>query len=277
MNLNHLQVIGLLMIIIAIFAGTFLPGTVVYYSTSNPTVTFLGVGSTTPNSPALSYCNLQTYAQAFVQGISRSEVLNASFQFSQWTGSSWTLLQTVPMTYTITIGGADLWRGPFTLGSTPGLLYAISYALVTQDLGSYSGIGYVETANLTGYFTINGQLATQNSFIRVSSPTLTLTYVVTSTVAGFAQSGQLSVYVNVQTGNGTLIQKVTLPAEGSYTLNGFVTYGGQTAQEMSILGAYGNGEGTNTTPLSDFYIIIGVFGAIFFLLGTRQAKAHKEK
>jgi hypothetical protein len=296
MNLNHLQIIGLIMIIIAIFSGTFLPGTVVYYSSSNPTVTFGGVGSTTPNSPALSYCNLQTYAQAFVSGISRSEVLNASFQFSEWTGSSWTLLQTVPMTYTITLSGTDLYRGPYTLGATPGLLYAISYAFVTSDAGTFAGLAYVETANLTGYFTINGQLATQNSFIRVSSPTLTLTYTVTSTIASFAQSGQVVAYVNVMDSKGNLIQKVTLPAdmqnyadtnltatftlpsEGSYTLNGFVTYGGQTAQQMSLLGSYGNASGATTTPLSEFYFIIGLFGAIFFILGTRQqTKAQKEK
>jgi hypothetical protein len=292
MNLNSLQLLGLIMVIFAFGANIFLPGSVVYYSTTQPTVQFAGVGSTNPNSPALGPCGQQTFASALINEISQTEILNASFQISQWSGSVWTILTTTPMTYALTLpnGAGMIYRGPYTLGSTPGILYAISYSLVTTDVGSFSGIGYVQSANLQGYFSINGNIATSNSFIRVSSPTLSLNFTVNSTVTAFAQSGSIVAYINVLDSSGNLIQKVTLspnmhdysdnnltasftlPNQGSYTLNGYVTYGGSTTEQMSIVGLFGTSGSVSEMSLSDYYWIVGLFGVIFIVLGARQKK-----
>lgn len=295
MNMNSLQLLGLIMVIFAFGANIFLPGSVVYYSTTNPSVTFAGVGSTTPNSPALAVVNQQTYAQAFVQGITQAEILNASFQFSQWNGNSWILISTVPLTYLANIGGADLYRGPYTLGATPGLLYAISYSVVTTDVGSFTGLAYVETANLQGYFSINGISATTNTFLRVTSPTLSLNFTLFPNETSFAQSGQIVAYVNVLDAYGNLLQKVTLnpnmqnyadynltasytlPSQGSYTLNGYVTYGGSTTEQMSIVGILGNsGASISEMGLSDYYWIVGLFGVVFIVLGARRKKKESK-
>jgi hypothetical protein len=295
-KLNNLQTLGLILLASALLLFVFTTGSVVQYSSgSNASVTFGGVGQTTPNSPTIGYCNLQTFATAITTGISTSEVLNASFQLSEWTGSSWTLLSTTPLSFVHALSPTqNIYQGSYALGASPGILYAISYAMVTSDVGTFTGLAYVETGNLTGYFAINGQTVTPTSVVRVSNPTLILTYTVTTGTA-WAQGGQITSYVNVMDSNGNTLQKVTLsadmqnyadenltgsytlPAQGTYTLNGYVTYGGKTQLGMSIIEEYGSAGEVNSIPLADFYYVIGFFGLVFFVIGSLTKKTSKER
>jgi hypothetical protein len=280
----------------ALLLFVFTTGSVVEYSSgSSASVMFGGVGQTTPNSPALGYCNQQTFATAITTGLATIEVLNASFQLSEWTGSSWTLLSTTPLSFVHALSPTqNVYQGPYTLGASVGILYAISYAMVTSDQGSFTGLAYIETGNLTGYFAINGEQVTPTSVVRVSTPTLTLTYTVT-TGTSWAQGGEITAYMNVLDSNGNLLQKITLspdmqnyadenltgsytlPGFGTYTLNGYVTYGGQTQLGMTIVEEYGSGESSNSIPLSDFYYVIGLFGLVFFVIGSLTKKSTKER
>lgn len=289
LNLSPLQAIGLLMIVFALGANEFIPGAVVYYSTTQPTVIFEGgQGTTSPNNPGVVAPNSVNMITVSTQGISQSEILNNSVQISMWTGSAWTVIQTSPLTYRVTDpNGNSFYQVSFTFG-TAGTLYALSFALTTSDLGSFHDIGYVETQVLNGYFLINGQVISNTTVLRVSDPTLAFTYnVTTSGITG----ANLRVVINILA-NGTQIGTITLPgsgsstvltgsytlpAQGQYTIQGFVTFDSVTYQQMDIMGYFGISTGSSTQlSFSDYYFIVAIFGLVFVVLGARQKK-KKEK
>jgi len=287
MNLNIFQLLGLAMVIFAFGAQVFIPGSVVYYSTVSSSVSFIPNASTTsPNNP-LQYPASSPYfpAQAVLSGISQLEVLNVSVQISQWSGSVWNLIGTYPLSYGTTTGASLVYGYLFAPLGSPGSLYAFSFSVVTTDLGSFAGIGYIQIATLSGYFSINGFPATNTTFLRVSNPLLTFTYNITQT--GFS-SGSITPYVIVKNGTTQLAQVTmafqslnngyfiysatyTLPSSGTYTMSGFVTYGSQTYQQMNIVSDWGS---ANLTSMSftDIYVVIGLFGVAFIFLGARKKK-----
>jgi hypothetical protein len=294
MNLNNLQLLGLIMVVFAFGAQVLIPGAVVYYSTASVGVAFIPTG-TTPNNPQYLPAGWVAPAQMMIQGISQAEILNASVQISKWSGSVWNLVGTYIMSYNGMLQGTPFmeYQYLFTTSTTPATLYAYSYSLSTTDAGSFTGIGYYQTATLSGYFSINGQQVTNTSFLKVSSPTLSLTYTVTA--SGITpQNGPLVVTVKIFNGTQTATQlssvtltadmanyadmnmtgSYTLPGQGTYTLQGFVAYAGTNYEQMSILGSWGDlTNGINSMSFSDYYLIVGIFGVLFIIIGARKKKA----
>jgi hypothetical protein len=288
MNLNNLQTLGLLLIVFSLGGQYFLPGATVYYATVAPTMTWLPSG-TTPNTPFyLSAYNIYT-CTAVLQGIQIGEILSASVQINQWSGTAWNLVGTYALSYQSGGNGLGYTYG-FTTGG-PGLLYSLSYSVVTTDVGSFQGIGYIQTATLSGYFCIDGILANSTSTLRVTNPILSITY--TATAPGIAAMS-LTGYVNVLNGsasgnpqiqqitltpptitnpNGNLTANYTLPGPGTYILNGFITYSGTTTQQMSIIAPWLTLPGSSSQmSFSDIWITTSIFGVLFIVLGARKKK-----
>jgi hypothetical protein len=282
MNLNALQLLGICMIIFAFGAQTFLPGSVVYYSTVAPSASFSPAG-TTPNTPLYLPANQQYVCTALTVGIQQAEILNATVQISSWTGSAWSIVGTYTLTYVGTLVGALDYQYSFTVGAS-GSLYALSYLIQTIDIGSFSGIGYVATQASAGFFAINGIQATSATTIRVTNPTLSFTYTVNATSVDYTN---FVVFIKVFNGSTQLTQvnlamptlgnnftgSYTLPAPGTYILNGFVTYHGTTTQQMSIITPFGTLDSLGSSlSFSDFYLAVGLFGVFFVFLGARKKK-----
>lgn len=282
MNLNSLQLIGLAMVVFAFGAQIFIPGAIVYYSTGTPAMQYYPQ-NTTPSSPQYVDAGATVSCDAVLSGIQPAEVQSATVQISQWSGSAWATIGTYQLTLYQQLITYIEYRYNYQVGNQ-GILYALSYLIQTTDVGSFTGIGYVQTASLTGYFSINGVTATSTSAIRVTNPSLSITYTITS--SGVTTS---SLSANVKLMNGTTqLQTVNLSVlnsttlsgtcvlsgPGTYTLNGFITYGGQTTQQMSIVSVFGDGGGSVLSQMSfsDFYLIIGVFGVLFIVIGARKKK-----
>lgn len=274
------------MIIFAFGAQIFIPGAIVYYSTVAPAATFTP-SNTSPNSPYY----LQSYGTytctAMLAGLQQAEVSSVTVQISIWTGSAWNTLNTYALSYVNYAIGILWYNYNFTVGPS-GSLYALSYLVQTTDAGSFNGITYIATQGNLGYFCINGIPCSTITTMRVTNPTLALTYIVNVSAINYAN---IAVYVNVLNGS-TLLSQVnltpptngqtpatftgsyTLPAPATYILNGYVTYNGATTQQMSIIDSFGaiSQSVKNEVSFTDFYLAIGFFGCIFILVGARKKK-----
>lgn len=287
MNLNSLQLLGLALVIVAVGGQAFVPGAMVYYSTVSPSMIIVP-SNTTPNTPQYIPADNDFNCMVMLQGIQTGEVLNASVQISSWTGTAWSVIGTHALTYYQTVNGVLQYVYDFVAGGA-GILYALSYAVVTIDVGSFTGIGYIQTAVLAGYFAINGVMVNSTSILRVSSPTLAITYTVTSTgLTGIALSGYIKVYngsnyliqtvqmtsPDIMNPKGNLTASYTLPGAGTYTLNGFISYSGTTYQQMSIVDSWGDiNSAVQSASFSELYLIMGIAGVVFILVGARKKQA----
>jgi hypothetical protein len=287
MNLNAMQILGLGMIVFAFGMQVFVPGAVVYYSSVAPSASFTPAG-TSPNSPYYLQSG-QTYTcTAVIAGIQPAELSSVTVQISIWTGSAWNLLGTYTLAYMNTIVGLIYYGYNFTTGASPGSLYALSYLVQTTDVGSFSGMGYIGTQNNLGYFCINGVMSSNITTMHVTNPLLTFTYTVNVSGINYAN---IAVFIKVLNGSTLLTQvnltpptngqtpanftgSYMLPTSGTYVLNGYVTYNGATTQQMSIVDSFGDlsQQLTSTISLTDFYLVIGLFGCLFIFLGARQKK-----
>lgn len=289
MNLNGLQLLGLALVMLAVGGQALIPGSIVYYSSVAPSASFSPSG-TTPNSPFY----LQAYGtftcMALLAGMQTAEVTNATVQISIWTGSVWNVVGTFTLTYVTTSMGILWYEYNFTMGAS-GNLYALSYLVQTIDVGSFSTVTYIATQTNLGYFCINGIFASNITTMRVSNPTLTFTYTVNASGVSYAN---FAVFIKVFNGSTQLTQvnltppvngnppanftgSYTLPAQGTYTLNGYVTYNSATTQQMSIVAPWGDlSASLSEVSFSDFYLIMTIFGIAFILLGARKKKATEK-
>jgi hypothetical protein len=158
-----------------------------------------------------------------------------------------------------------------------GVEYELLFSVQGQN--SYTAAYFIEGAALTGYFTINGQQVDETSVITVTDPTLTFTCVASSPI--FIASSAVNPVVTISQG-GTVLATLlgapvgaslsftfasyTLPAYGSYTVNGTITYGGQTVDYMSVLAAF-PAPSASAADVAYVQWALGLVGAALIMVG----------
>jgi len=234
----------------------FLPMTlaVIYYSSGTPYCS--GWGSHDSANP-MQIPGGTTYDQLalVVKGVQPAEVTSATLTING--GAAITLTYSA---YYSTELALTYLSPPWTSGSE-GVTYTMVWKVQTSTVGTLTDTTYLKVAAAEGYFTINGVKADTSTAMRVTSPTLTLGFYITSSV--LTTSSFSEVYVQVYKGT-TYLETVrltalapknftgtyTLPSTGTYTLNGYVSYAGKAIQKMSIVAPYGAGE----TPIIPFSV-----------------------
>jgi hypothetical protein len=278
-KMNSLQLVGLILILSALGGNFLFPGTIVTYSTGTAGAVYWP-GMTTPNSPYYVKPNSTVYPTITLENLSPSDIRGISVQISAWTGSAWNPVETINLAQVVN----TIFQTSFQVGNS-GTLYALSYAFGTVSSGSFTDLEYIKTASLSGYFSINGQEVDTTSTLTVSNPALSLTYTLTG---GQVLQSQVTTYVQLLNGTSQLQQvtltpsttnsalftgSITLPAPGTYQLNGYVTYAGSTTLQMSILAPWGTGLGISRyVDLSTAYWTMGIVGVVFVALGSRKQK-----
>jgi hypothetical protein len=152
-----------------------------------------------------------------------------------------------------------------------------------MDATSYGKIG-----GPVGKFYINGQEANIDSVFTVSSPTLTFSFKAT-------QLGDLivSAWIGIKCDSPVLDQQVTLtetttdtewtgtytlPSRGTYSILGYISYGGKTYRLMSVFGNYDSAFNLPTAFKLNMLLIFGLastgIGLVLVFTGKTQAKKH---
>ncbi len=153
---------------------------------------------------------------------------------------------------------ANIFKSSWTVPAAPTTTtqsVTISYVDAVDTINGVSQTGsasfyYTIASGITGYCDINGQQVSTSSSISVTSPTLTFDCYVTS-----GQSLVGTAAITVTQGSTTLTTlaltnaggghygtgNFTLPAAGSYTINGYFTptYSGPSIYVMSVFMPYG--------------------------------------
>ena len=149
---------------------------------------------------------------------------------------------------------------PWTSGSE-GTKYTMVWTVKTSTVGTLTDTTYLTVAAVEGYFTINGVKADVTTQMRVSNPKLTFGFYITSSV--LTTSSFSEVYVQVYKGTaywGTYRLTALAPknftgsymlrSEGTWRLDGYVSYAGKAIQKMSFLVPFGKGDGGGKLPFS---------------------------
>lgn len=113
--------------------------------------------------------------------------------------------------------------------------------------GNQGPLAYMEVAEISGYFTINGQRTDEETHLVVTSPDLEIEYVDTSSKEGAIKMVKVKITktkseerqltkINERTWSVTY----TLPEYGTYTIEGYVTSGIEFFRAMSILTVWGD-------------------------------------
>jgi len=163
------------------------------------------------------------------------------------------------------------WTAPSTMGTTITFVWKAKDA--AGNIGSYTS--YAITASLNGDFYINNQKVGKDATITLNTRTLDFTFVATSSPDQIS-----SVWVNVvgQDGDRFLTKKTSTtwgdttwiaPADGTYTIYGYIGWSGGNSRLMSILTNTGSESSPPPTEslMYDYLKIIGgvmVIGGLIF-------------
>jgi hypothetical protein len=263
-------IIGSLMLLSAQFLPSIMA--VIYYSTGTPHCS--GWGSKDPANP-MQIPGSTTYDQLalVVVGVQPAEVTSATVSIN---GVVVTL--TYSATYSTELALTYL-SPPWTSGSE-GTSYTMVWTVQTSTVGTLTDTTYLKVAVAEGYFTINGVKADTTTKMRVSNPTLSFGFYITSSV--LTTSNFAEVYVQVYKGTTYLetyrltasppknyTGSYTLPSTGTYTLNGYVSYAGKAIQKMSIVAPYGEGDGGGVPfSVTSLQWMLGLTGAGLCVYGV---------
>jgi len=240
-----MKMLSLLLIaigIVLLVVGTVYPLATVIYAT--PT---LNIGSSFPSgtqaTPTLlkggSGYTVEAYLTVLdVGSLTVKQVTVTGTGFSQVVSLTWAHTVNYDKIYT-------WWTAP-TLPD--GTVLTFAWHVETDKGYKADAVSYAKMGGPVGKFYINGQEANIDSVFTVSSPTLTFSFKAT-------QYGDLvvSAWVGIKCDSPVLDQQVTLnetttdtewtgtftlPSRGTYTLLGYISYGGNSYRLMSVFSSF---------------------------------------
>jgi hypothetical protein len=240
MQLKTMQLIGAALILVGLlFALNIISFATVIYET--PTLTISpSFPSGTQNAPTLlkggSGYTIEAYLTVLdVGSLTVKQVTVTGTGFSQVVSLSWAHTADYDRIYTF-------WTAP-TLPD--GTLLTFAWHVETDKGYKADATSYAKIGGPVGKFYINGQEANIDSVFHVQSPTLTFSFKAT-------QYGDLivNVWIGIKCDSPALDQQVTLtettpdtewtgtftlPARGTYTILGYISYGGNSYRLMSVV------------------------------------------
>ena len=173
--------------------------------------------------------------------------------------------QTVPLTWAST-KDYDVIRAVWTAPVLPdGTTLAFKWYVKTDKNYEATAYSYAKIGGPVGKFYINGLEANIDSVFTVSSPTLTFSFKAT-------QQGDLiaSVWILVKCDTPYVDQNVpmtettadtewtgtyTLPSRGTYTILGYISYGGKSYRLMNVFANLGVSEGFGLPKINTLQIL----------------------
>jgi hypothetical protein len=207
---------------------------------------------------------------------SKSTVSSATVQVKDYTAGG-TTVATLSMVKT---ANPDVWGAQWLCPDKADNIYAFVFTALNAAGGSatVTTYGKVAVATPTGAFFINDIAATTTTTIAVSNPVLQIKftaysagYRITSVTCKLLSGGVplQSITLTETTTDITWTGIITLPAPGTYTLNGYFSDGTTTWQEMSVVM---ESAGTGFTISQMFGMVLDALGVLFLAIDRKLLK-----
>jgi len=277
--LNTLQKLGAIMIILGVvlpFLGIALPSlAAIVYDATPPTLNYPYPSGTSP-SGATPLTPGQAITVKIVVVEDGSGISTVKCDIFKYGGS---LLTTLTLSQGSPALGGYEYTASWTVPNEAGVTYQFNFMAKDNSGNVAAKTSYGVVGTPDGYFTINGQQVTTSSVIYVNNPTLNIAFTATNLPEQIT-----AIRVILKDSGGTTLKDltlpktsesiwsgtITLPAEGKYTISGYIVIAsGNHLQKMELAIQWGMLPEINVGKYLNLLTLLGI---ACFTIGTLQKR-----